>query len=89
MLECSDGSYYVGHTDDIETRLAIHHSGEIKCYTSDKRPLKLVWADVTSSRYEAIMMERRIKGWSRKKKQALVQQDWEQIKNLSKKIFKK
>lgn len=80
MLECSDGSYYVGHTDDLERRLTIHHSGEIKCYTSNKRPLKLVWVDETSSRYEALVMERCIKGWSRKKKQALISEDWDQIR---------
>ena len=45
MLRCSDGSYYVGHTDDIDVRLAQHQEGVLGGYTSTRRPVELVWSD--------------------------------------------
>jgi predicted GIY-YIG superfamily endonuclease len=76
MLVCRDGSFYVGHTDDLEQRMAAHHSGEYGGYTKSRRPVRLVWSDYFSSRDEAFQRERQIKGWSRAKKKALVQGDW-------------
>jgi predicted GIY-YIG superfamily endonuclease len=67
MLHCADRSFYVGHTDDLEHRLAQHHAGEIEGYTSTRLPLKLVWSAEFPSRYEALAAERQIKGWSRAK----------------------
>lgn len=90
ILECNDGSYYVGHTDNMEVRLAAHEDGHYpSCYTYMRRPLKLVYCDLTSSRDEAFAFERRIKKWSREKKQALIEGDWEKISMLAKKKFKK
>jgi len=85
MLECADGSYYTGHTDDLESRLTSHDAGTFKGYTSrkGKRPLKLVWHETFATRDEAFAAERRIKGWSRAKKQALVRGDWAEIERLS------
>lgn len=65
ILRCNDGSHYTGHTDDIETRLASHTSGEIGGYTSTRRPVTLVFMDEFPTRYEALERERQIKGWSR------------------------
>ncbi|HEX6363306.1 MAG TPA: GIY-YIG nuclease family protein, partial [Albitalea sp.] len=83
MLRCADGSYYVGHTDDLEHRVAKHHAGEIQGYTSERRPVELVWAQETATREEALAAEQRIKGWSRAKKEALIAGDWDRVKQLA------
>jgi len=83
MLRCADGSYYVGHTDDLEARLWQHENG-IGCdWTKRRRPVELVWCDCTESRYEALAFERRLKGWSRAKKEALIKGDWDRVNWLS------
>jgi LAO/AO transport system kinase len=79
MLRCSDGSYYVGHTDELEHRFAQHQAGEIEGYTHERRPVELVWSQETASREEALAAERRIKGWGRVKKEALIRGDWLKI----------
>jgi len=90
ILECNDGSYYIGHTDDMDARLAAHHLGaHPSCYTVTRRPLKLVYCDTTSSRDGALTFERQIKKWSRKKKQALIEDDWPRLHMLAKKKFKR
>ncbi len=79
MLRCRDGSYYVGHTDDLETRLWQHQNG-IGCdWTKRRRPIELVWCEVMPTRDEAFGAERRIKNWSRAKKEALVAGDWKRV----------
>lgn len=83
MLECADGSYYTGHTDNMEKRLFEHQHSEIKCYTSTRLPVELVFVDTTSSRAEALEAERQIKGWNRKKKEALIRGDWNEIKRIA------
>ena len=77
MLRCSDGSYYVGHTDDLETRIAAHQRGDIDGYTRTRRPVKLVFTEEAPSRLEALERERQVKGWSRAKKLALIRDDWD------------
>jgi putative endonuclease len=85
MLKCSDDSFYVGHTDNIELRIAQHEQGSIpSCYTYWRRPVTVVFVQDFVTREEALMMERRIKGWSRAKKIALVDRDWESISRLAK-----
>ena len=83
MLECADGSFYTGHTDDLEARLAAHQAGTFKGYTSTRRPLRLIFAERFSTRDEAFAMELRIKGWSREKKLALARGDWAEIQRLA------
>ncbi len=73
MLRCADGTYYIGHTDNLEARLAEHNHGQIPGYTSTRRPVELVWNDTFPSRIEALAAERKIKGWSRARKAALMQ----------------
>jgi predicted GIY-YIG superfamily endonuclease len=85
MLHCADRSFYVGHTDDLEHRLAQHQHGEVRSYTSSRLPVKLVWSDEFPSRYEALQAERQIKGWGRSKKMALIRGDWAFISQLSRK----
>src|SRR3954453_11418198 len=65
ILRCRDGSYYTGHTDDFEKRLWQHRQGKT--------------CDWTSTRYEALELERRVKNWSRAKKEALIAGDWERV----------
>ncbi len=79
MLRCSDGSYYVGHTDELERRVAQHHAGEVEGHSHERRPVELVWSQETASREEALAAERQIKGWGRAKKVALIRGDWLKI----------
>ncbi len=83
MLECSDRSFYVGHTDDLQTRLAQHESGALGGHTSTRRPVRLVWFEEQPTRDEALRSELQLKGWSRAKKRALVAGDWATIKRLA------
>jgi predicted GIY-YIG superfamily endonuclease len=83
LLLCADGSFYVGHADDLERRIAQHQSGEIKGYTQQRRPVELLWSQETASREEALAAELQLKGWSRAKKLALIRGDWDQIKQLA------
>ena len=71
ILRCVDGSYYTGHTDNFEKRLAQHQHGECEGYTSSRCPVELAWSQEFVSREEALSAERQIKGWSRKKKEAM------------------
>jgi putative endonuclease len=84
LLRCADGSFYAGHTEDLEKRLQQHQDGSLPGYTSKRRPVTLVWADHSNCREDALAFERRIKGWSRAKKKALIAGDWTTIKWLSK-----
>ena len=67
MLHCSDRSFYVGHTDDLENRTAHHQHGQVAGYTSTRRPVALVWSQEFDTRYEALSAERQIKGWAGEK----------------------
>ena len=83
MLRCADGSYYTGHTDNVEARLAAHDQGQISGYTQTRRPVRLVFVEGVASRQVAFERERQIKGWSRAKKQALIKQDWQSLTELA------
>ena len=83
MLRCNDGSYYVGHTDSLEQRIAQHKAGQGCDWTRRRLPVVMVWADHTSSREEALAFERRIKGWTRAKKESLIAGDWKEIGRLA------
>jgi tRNA/rRNA methyltransferase len=79
VLRCNDGSYYTGHTDDLEARVAQHQAGAIKGYTHDKRPVELMWSENFPTRGEALEAELRIKSWSRAKKEALIAGNWQTL----------
>jgi putative endonuclease len=83
MLRCSDGSYYVGHTDDLEARLAQHADGTCGGHTSALRPVTLVWSVELDTRDEALATEMQVKRWTRAKKEALICGDWGRIRELS------
>ena len=83
MLQCADGSYYVGSAtgDDLWRRMAEHETGAYKGYTCTRRPVRLVWSERFDRITDAIATERKIKGWSRAKKQTLIKEDWDEIKS--------
>ena len=83
MLRCGDGSYYTGHTDDLEYRLHQHQAGTFGGYTLFRKPLSLVYSCSFPSREEALEAEQQIKGWSRKKKEAMLREDWAAVNRLS------
>ena len=77
MLHCGDGSYYVGHTEvrELEHKLAQHHAGTCDEYTAKRQPVALVWSAPFADRDAAFAAERRLKGWTRKKREALIAGD--------------
>ena len=83
ILRCADHSYYTGHTDNLEERIAKHQSGEIEGYTSTRLPVRLVFSEQFPTREEALTCERQIKGWGRNKKEALMQEDWAEVSRLA------
>ena len=88
MLKCSDGTYYVGHTDDFQRRLAEHNFGKYDGYTSTRLPVVPVYLQDFGSREDAQKAEWKIKRWSAPKKEALINQNWEALSVLGKKKFK-
>ena len=85
IVECTDGSYYTGLTKQaIDARVWEHNKGIYKGYTFKRRPVRLVFMEVYDRIDEAIRRERQIKGWSRKKKQALIALNYESLPELSK-----
>lgn len=85
ILRCADKSYYTGHTDNLENRIAQHHQGYFPtCYTYKRRPLELVFSQDFATREEALTSEQQIKGWSRKKKEAMIRDDWAEVSRLAK-----
>ena len=83
ILICKDGSYYTGHTDNLENRITEHKSGAIKGYTSSRLPVEIVFSQEFQTREEALENERKIKGWSRKKKEAMIRGDWHEVSRLA------
>ena len=83
ILRCADGSYYVGHTDQLEARIAAHERGEIAGYTRKRRPVRLVFAEEFGTRQEALAREMQMKGWSRAKKESLMKGNWRRLEWLS------
>jgi len=83
ILKCSDASFYTGHTDNLEQRLAQHQSGYFTGYTFKRRPVELAWSENFPTRYEALEAEKRIKGWTRAKKQALIDGEWDLLSELA------
>jgi putative endonuclease len=90
IVECNDGFYYVGVTNDLERRLWEHNTGfDKKCFTYKRRPVELKYYESCSDIKQAIAYEKQLKGWSRKKKQALFKEDLAELKWLSKSTLAK
>ena len=85
ILKCKDDSFYTGITNSIERRLYEHNVGIDKdAYTYSRRPVELVWFEMFTDPTQAIMVEKKIKGRSRRKKQALIDEDWDKLVRYSK-----
>jgi putative endonuclease len=86
ILRCADGSYYVGSArgETLDKRMGEHQSGEMGGYTASRLPVELVYAEHFEAITDAIAAERRIKGWSRAKKEALIAGDWDRVQRLAK-----
>ena len=83
ILRCSDGTYYTGHTDNLEQRVAQHQAGTFPGYTHDRRPVELMFSEYLPARIDALERERQIKDWSRAKKEALFRSDWKAISEVA------
>jgi len=85
MLECADGSFYVGITNDVERRLGQHQDGwDPRAYTHERRPVRLVHVSDFAEVLQAIAWEKQLKGWSRAKKRALVSGNWSLVMQKAK-----
>ncbi len=89
ILECSDGSYYVGSTKNLEYRLSEHQSGKGARYTSRRLPVKLVYSEEHERVVDAYTREKQVQNWSRAKREALINGSPEMLPKLAKKNFKK
>ncbi len=88
ILKCSDNSYYVGFTSNLSRRINEHQTGKYKnSYTFKRRPIVLVFHTQFNNALVAIAKEKQIKKWSRVKKEALINNRFEELPNLSKKLF--
>ena len=83
MLRCADGSYYVGSTRNLEARLWMHQEGIGAEYTKHRLPVELVYASEFERVGEAFSMEKRVQGWSRRKREALIRGDYDALPALA------
>ena len=88
ILDCADGSYYIGSTKNIELRFSQHQEGSGSIYTSVRLPLKLVYSEEYERVADAFAREKQVQGWRRAKRKALINGDQELLPGLAKKIFK-
>ena len=87
ILQCADGSYYTGMTrgEEPDQRLSEHLMKlSPGAYTASRLPVKLVYSEYFDLIADAIFTERKIKGWSRAKKEALIRGDWNEVQRLAK-----
>ena len=82
ILRCADDTLYVGHTDNLISRLQAHNDGKGAKYTAARRPVRMVYAEEHSSVGSAIARERQLKRWSHKKKEALIRGDRAALRSL-------
>ncbi len=87
ILKCNDNSYYVGSTTNIELRIEEHKHGEGAEYTKHRLPVELVYYEECLSIKDAFLREKQVQGWSRKKREALINGKYENLGKLSKKSF--
>ena len=83
ILKCADDSYYTGITNNLGKRVNEHQSGIIKGYTNKRLPVKLVFSERFNDVNQAIRFEKQVKGWNRKKKEALINGDFDLLVKLS------
>jgi putative endonuclease len=82
IVRCADGSYYTGtyRGEDINTRVSEHNNAQYpNAWTAARRPVELVFSEAFDTIADAIAAERRIKGWSRAKKEAMIAGRWDAL----------
>ena len=90
ILECADNSFYIGLTNNIKRRVLEHSTGYYtNSYTSKRLPIELLYKEIYNCPYNARNREVQLKGWSRAKKIALIENDFDELPGLSKKVFKR
>ena len=83
ILLCKDDSYYVGSTRNIEVRLWQHQEGLAANFTKKRRPVKLIYTETYHRIDDAFYREQQIKKWSREKKKALIEKNYQRLSLLS------
>ncbi len=84
IVKCSDDSYYTGITNNVDRRVYEHNNSiDESSYTFHKRPVLLVFHEAFKDVNQAISFEKQIKGWTRKKKEALIDNNWDKLKELA------
>ncbi|WP_206064940.1 GIY-YIG nuclease family protein [Nocardioides sp. JQ2195] len=87
MLECADGSFYVGSTRDLEQRMEQHRVGKGADHTRRRLPVRLVWFEEHENVGVAFAREKQLQNWSRAKRKALIDQRWEVVSASARKRF--
>ncbi|MGW9631599.1 GIY-YIG nuclease family protein [Agromyces sp. NPDC055520] len=85
IVECADGSFYVGSTIDLERRIAQHNAGEGAAYTRTRRPVRLVYCEESSRIDDAYAREKQVQNWGRAKRIALIEGRVSELNALSRK----
>lgn len=75
ILQCGDGSYYTGWTNNLEKRIEDHNAGRGAKYTKSHLPVKLVYYETFLTKEEAMRREYQIKKLSRAEKEKLIQKN--------------
>jgi putative endonuclease len=88
ILLCADDSYYVGVTNDFRVRTLQHEAGENeRSYTAQRLPVKMVYLEVHKYINDAIKREKNLKTWTHAKKTALIDGDFDKLRQLAKKKY--
>jgi predicted GIY-YIG superfamily endonuclease len=83
IIYCSSGKLYIGSTDNLERRYEEHRSGQGGHFTSYDRVISRTYSEIFDSRMKAELREKQLKKWSRAKKEALIAEDLNKLKSLS------
>lgn len=84
ILRCSDGTFYTGITNNVEVRLNQHNAGfNPESYTYTRRPVSLEYIQEFTDPAQAIAFEKKFKKWSKAKKEALINNDFDAIQALA------
>jgi len=89
ILECADGTYYTGSTNDLDLRIKLHQNGDGANHTKKRLPVKLVYFEEFQRIDEAFYREKQVQGWSRAKKEALIKEEHNKLPELSKNYTQK
>ena len=83
ILECADGSFYTGSTIDLDKRILEHQDGKGANHTKKRLPIKVVYVEEYLSIASAFEREKQIQGWSRAKKEVLINGELESLSGLA------